>query len=460
MTRDELLDASMDPAYPVGYDLWVGNFRQIENEAKAWYVRAFNRTPAESDIAHGLWRAANEGPRWGTLRQAWNETWPGGDVPVPTPPIVVVPAPVLTVRGRSFYNGEVLWVARMVSGLSLLAKSREQQEAFFSWASATGFNGVRVFAGALAWAGQTPESACAALPTFLNAATTRGLAVEVTALTDTGTGYDMRAHVATIVDILRGRKNVLLEIANEIGHHTQHSDLTLEYARQLGQELATPAGILWAVGAPLETDEPINGIYPGHGGSYSTSHLDRARDSWNNPRRVREIYAIVEAHGSPALNNEPIGAGTRYIEDRRWTDPAMFFTFGALERAFGTGGVHHSTAGLNGELPAGVQQGCAETYVAGHAAINSALPGVIGKYYNVGHSGSPLLSATFVEGGNDNGVVRAYSFIDGNRGVAVLLGLKGDAGLEWGNGWAPLRIVHSLLAQDGRMVTVVELKKA
>lgn len=85
---DPILDAPMDPAYPVGYDFWIANYTEIRLEAILWYQRAFDRAPADSDIAHGLWRAANEGPRWGTLRQAWNDCWPGGDPdpgPIPGP---------------------------------------------------------------------------------------------------------------------------------------------------------------------------------------------------------------------------------------------------------------------------------------------------------------------------------------------------------------------------------------
>ena len=77
-TGDPILDAPLTPAYPVGYDFFVNNFEAIMDEAKAWYYRAFARWPASSDVAHGLWRALNEGERWKTLRGAFEETWPGG----------------------------------------------------------------------------------------------------------------------------------------------------------------------------------------------------------------------------------------------------------------------------------------------------------------------------------------------------------------------------------------------
>ena len=124
--------------------------------------------------------------------------------------------------------------------------------------------------------------------------------------------------------------------------------------------------------------------------------------------------------------------------------------------------MHHSQAGLLAEVPApgSIQQQCAEAYVAAHAAVESVLPGVIGQYKNVGHAGGPFSSARFVEGGSADGVVRAYAFVDGNRGVVVLVGAKGDAGLVWANGWRLVREVASRTAQDGRSVVVWEIARA
>src|SRR3990167_8048200 len=79
-----ILDESLIPAYPRAYTLWINNYRAIEQEARIWYKQSTGRDPADSDLAHGLWRALNEGERWGTLRRAFQETWP---LPVtyPTP---------------------------------------------------------------------------------------------------------------------------------------------------------------------------------------------------------------------------------------------------------------------------------------------------------------------------------------------------------------------------------------
>lgn len=390
--------------------------------------------------------------------------WATGTVyhPPPVPPLPPPPpigaAPTLSIRGRQFYDGERLWIPRLVSGLTLLVRTPAEQAAFLDWAVATGFNGVRVFAGALTWAGQTPDGARAALPALLGAATTRGLVVEVTAVTDSATGYDVRAHMRGVLGLCDGRPNVLIEWANEIGHPTQASFLTAEWLRH--ESAALPPSLRWALGA-ASTDEPFDGVYAASGGTYNTAHLDRGRPRWNNVRRVREIYAIIDAHGAPAINNEPMGADEldgSVTGKQRWNDPALFFTMGALERAFGTGGVHHSQAGLHAQLPGPVQQQCAESYVAAHAAIESALPGLVGSYRNVGHGGSPLVGARFHEGDGE-GVVRAYSFISGDKGATVLIGLLGDAGLVWGHGWRQVREVTRRTAHDGRAAVVLEIAR-
>ena len=82
--------------------------------------------------------------------------------------------PALRVVGRQFVDetGRV-YIPRWVSGLTLLVRTPEQQTAYLDWAQRTGFNGVRVFAGALAWADQTPDGARAALPALLDRAAAR-----------------------------------------------------------------------------------------------------------------------------------------------------------------------------------------------------------------------------------------------------------------------------------------------
>lgn len=400
---------------------------------------------------------------------------------VPAPPAV----PDLRINGRNFRTADgVLWIPRCVSHLTALVRAPEQQEAFLSWAADTGFNCTRVFAGALTWAGQTPEGARAALTPYLDRAAAHGLVVEVTALTDTGTGYDARAHLAGVVERLAGRRGVLLELANEVGHHTQAEDMTPARLRAWGMEIVEPRGIPWAIGAPVDIDEPCppdpwideagrvldrpsacagygRDEFPGQGGWYVTVHLDRGRESWNQLRRVREIAAVAASLRVPVpvINNEPIGCAEPGTPGQRYYDPAWAATLGALDRAFGVGGVHHSQAGLMAELPGPIQRQCAAAYIAAFRAVDQALAGEVGEYKNVGHGGSPLVGARFVEGGQADGVVRAYSFIRGDRGVTVLVGAKGQLGIQWKEGWRFVREVIQMTAEDGRSVAVWEISR-
>lgn len=342
--------------------------------------------------------------------------------------------PALRVAGRQFVDetGRV-YVPRWVSGLTLLARTPAQQTAFLDWASDTGFNGVRVFAGALTWADQTSDAARAALPALLDRAAARGLVMEVTALTDTGTGYDAHAHLRAVVAILAGRRGVLLELANEVGHPTQAADLTPARLRAWGAELATPRRILWAIGA---SDDPIRA------GDYTTVHLDRGPPFWTQIARVRQLGALADTFAAPVINNEPIGADERPGREtgrQRWDDPAGFFALGVLDRAFHTGGVHHSQAGLMAALPGPVQQQCADAYVAGHRAIEIVLADRRGEFLEVGPA--------------------AYAFVAGDRGVLVLLGTTGDAGLTRTPGWRQIRVVATVTARDGSRVVVVEIAR-
>jgi hypothetical protein len=384
--------------------------------------------------------------------------------------------PVITIIGKQFFADGKPWSPALRSGLNLLAKPPPERDAFLNETQAIGFDGVRVFAGELRpWADQTPEIARANLPALLDALASRGLAIEVTILTGTGTGYDAKAHLIAVADILKGRKGILSELANEItnsGSGNQDPNITAEVLKRWGREIFTPRGLLWAVGA-TDIDEPCppmapdrtetcdgydEGVYPAQGGDYSTAHLDRGRPSWNNVRRVREIFAIADSSGRPSINNEPMGADEldgSVTGKQRWNDPALFFAIGALERAFSIGGVHHSEAGRYSVLSGPVQLACAKAYVAGHKAVDGVLQGQVGSYRNINHTGSPIINANI----GDDGVVRAYSFIVGNIGVTVVVGMGPNPRIEWGNGWPPGAEVAAMTGQDGRRVVVLALKR-
>ncbi len=364
--------------------------------------------------------------------------------------------PKLSVQGTQFVDESGRpYIPRWVSGLTLLARTPSQQTAFLDWAARTGFNGVRVFAGALTWAQQTPEGARQALPALLDRAAARGLVVEVTALTDTASGYDAKAHLDGVAATVAGRRGVVLELANEVGNPTQAQDLTPDRLQAWGDEIVTPRSVVWAVGA-ANTDELVNGRYATAGGSYITAHLDRGGAMWPQVARVRALFAIAEAHDVPVINNEPMGADERPGREtgrQRWDDPAGFFALGVLDRAFGIGGIHHSQAGLMAQRPGPVQQRCADAYVAGHRVVESALGPALGQFHEAGQLGSPVVS---VDGKR---LSAAYAFVSGNRGVVVLVGVTGDPAVQWAENWRQVGVAATRRGKDGARIDVVGIAK-
>jgi hypothetical protein len=365
----------------------------------------------------------------------------GWETFVPTTSLVFKPISTLKIKGRIhienrlFVNTAGIFRPRFVSALTILTKNNADTETYLDWVVSTGFNGIRIFAGALPWAGLTPESARTRLPYVLQACVDRGLYCEVTALTETKTGYDKMFHVRAIGTICGTFDNTLQEIANEYTHVTQDDEThdpnyLLRFVSVLPGPVALGAG---------ESDEPdIEQVPQAH---YITLHLDRGRDKWNQVRRVREFEMASQNYGKPVLNNEPIGADEldgAVTGKQRINDPAFFFAMGALNRIFEVGGVHHSQHGLNAVLPGPVQQACADAYLRGFAAVktNARL-----RFKNAGWSDSPIKGAAF-----DGQVVRAYSGLaeDGSDNVVVLVGLTGDPGLEMQNGWRLGNVVDEM----------------
>ncbi len=293
--------------------------------------------------------------------------------------------------------------------------------------AALGFNLVRSFAGPLPWCSQERHHVYARLPQFLQDCADRGLNAYLSYVTEAGTGYDLEDHVRIVEQIAQAHPAVVLrEGANEPWHPTQGG--RLDDAIRLYDMCGSMTGAV-ALGA-AEDDESTGYA----GGDFVAVHLDRGRDKWNQVRRVRECLMVSETTGKPVLNQEPIGADEASIPGKRESDPAFYFTLGALNRLFlGGNGVFHSQAGLMAERLGPNQRRCAEAYLAGVRVW----PGAERlQYFNVGHAGSPIVSARFNEGDlRKDGCTRSYSGLSGDSGINVTLGISGDPGLSWGNGW-------------------------
>lgn len=332
----------------------------------------------------------------------------------------------LRADGRFFANEAGSFRPRFASALALLTKPPAARGAVLDELSSLGFNGVRIFAGALTWAGQTPELARARVPEVLAEAAARGLYVMVVANTDSATGYDVASHTRAVAAECGGAPSCVLELANEVGHPTQSRLVNdPEQMRRLGRTVVPP-GLLWTVGAALGQDAAIDGRYPTDGGGFNTAHLARGGDRWHQVVRLRELAALGEATGTPVMSGEPIGAAEGAIPGRRESDPGFFFAMGALCRGFDIGCVWHSEAGVRGERLGPVQRRAAEAFVDGWRALDGDTRWT---FKDAGDSDAPVAAT------DRSRVVRAWSFVEGRRGLTVLVGVTGEPALRWANGW-------------------------
>jgi len=383
-----------------------------------------------------------------------------GEWPAIKPTVVL---PTLSIRQRDWYDGETVYVPRWCGMLAALkpALTVDDWQTYIDYAIATGFTGVRVFAGSLEWADQSADGARDRLSEFLDVLAARGLACEVTAVTDSATGYDWREHLRDVLQICKGRQGVVVEAANEVGHGTQAADLTFENIREVVYD-PTWDSLLVAFGAPVGTDEPDEtGHFAGAGGDYMTAHLDRGRDYWNQCRRVRELFANVEAENHPCLDNEPLGAAEHAEPGKRENDPPFFACLGALDRAFqGVGGVHHSDAGLDCVPPGEKEQACASAYVEAHLAVQRILGARAGRYYNSGHEGSPV--GRYTDEQYEHEIIRHYSFVlDDARGASIAIGVSNpNLKFTWQNGYKPVgEPVEFVRALDGSKLLIFEVAR-
>lgn len=308
-------------------------------------------------------------------------------------------------------------------------------EAFLDWAASHGYNGVRVFAGYLKFAEgeQTPEQARENLPRLLDATMMRGLYVEVTINTGTARGYDVDEHTRRVGEIMARYINSFGEMGNEpwnVGGG-QRDDLTPNRLLQLRGLI--PGDIICALGA-AEDDESTD--YSGS--DFTTIHLDRSRDVWNQVRRIREMQNVADSTGKPVMSNEPIGAAEPGMPGQRLYDPAAFMALGALPRLFEVGAEYHFEDGLHCNLPVGPnQEACSDAFVLGWTSLDVYLKGQPSTYKNSGWSDSPVRSF------DSNRATRCYCGVAGDVGACVTVG-GNDAGIEWQNGWHPTGNVTEL----------------
>lgn len=363
---------------------------------------------------------------------------PCAALPPPAPPVV---RGRLRVDGRRMvYPDGSTFVWRGATAFLLteqVATGRAgDARAFARWAHGTGFSIVRVLVmlpgGWTDGHELTPEDGLAALPQLLRLLEAEDIYAHVTALANTASlpnsadlgGYVEQAGRICAQFVACG----LLEVANEPYHPTQRRDVhdvaTLErWAKRV------PQGVPVALG-PSADDESREMA----GAPVTTVHLDRGRDPWNMVRRIRELETLSADTGRFVVNSEPIGAAEADEPGRRIANASIHAAFGVLSRVFGVGSTWHSESGLRAQLPGPVQQAAADAFIAGSRVVFDA---TMLSFRNAGWPGAPILRARWAEGPpRTDATVRAYSGIAGDSGVLVLLGVRGNPGVEIGNGWS------------------------
>jgi hypothetical protein len=388
--------------------------REPDDAYPVWPVRT------QRDADAGLPYATSEQKHLAECREALG---------LPGPP--VVPIAPFSVRGRFLYSGDVpfRWKAITAFALpALIAEGREAEaRAWMAARHAEGFNLFRVLA-MCAWLNLSPERGRLALSALCVIAEELGVALEVVALADTAafgfTDRDCIDQVRQVGALVRSALpgTSLVQAANEHCHPTQipwlHSVANVDYL-----VLQLPSGVIGTASA-AQDDEALTPT-----GAYITRHLDRSRDLWNTCRRVRELENVSRETGRYVVNDEPMGAGEVEEPGRRYTDPAIAFTFGVLGRIFEVGSTFHCEAGLQCAELGPVQAACAAAFLHGATVIPEDR---VLTFKNATWADSP------VQAFDTTAAVRVYSGVQGDDGWTCALGLTGDPRIVWQGGWAPV----------------------
>jgi hypothetical protein len=283
----------------------------------------------------------------------------------------------LAVRGIDIVcsdGGRFHW--RGVTAFALLeqiARGRPADaDAYMRWASATGFNLVRVLAMADVLFKLAPGDGRRHLATLFRMAGERGLYVEIVALADTArlgmTPAGLREQVAGVGEIAAGHPNVVVQIANEHYHPTQSRELHDPAAlRELARLI--PSSVLHTESAAAEdaAAQPQ--------GMYITRHLSRSGSPAGMIDRVQLLRGLAAEAGKPVVNGEPIGAAERDEPGRRLADPGFFRELARRTSAAGlAGGTFHCEDGLFARVPGPIQQACARAWVDGASFSSPSTP--------------------------------------------------------------------------------------
>jgi hypothetical protein len=283
----------------------------------------------------------------------------------------------------------------------------------------------------------TPEEGLAALPRVFALAREADLYVHLTVLNNT-----RELPTADLGDVVTRAGQAcaadaacaLLEVANEPYHRVQRGDVGRATALRAWAH-AVPEAVPVALGAS-GSDESAEMA----GGTVVTAHLARGGEPWVMVSRTRLLSGLASTLGKPVLSTEPDGFGEvscvprRVGCYRRQTDASLALGFGILSRLFGVGTTFHFEDGLRARRPGPVQQAAAEAFIAGTRLVSDERRFVVDSA-NAALFPIVRYRATRGDVPTADAAVRAYAGTDGDEGLAVLLGVRGDPQVGLAPGW-------------------------
>jgi hypothetical protein len=268
-----------------------------------------------------------------------------------------VTLPPLTVAGQFFRAGGERFTVIQASDFSLFKRYLDGEDItpIVDQRRALGFNTLRVWLlnrSVVVNGGIHPGDSPGfyeALARFVDAV---GLYVELTVFTSTqglmANVWDQQAHLDRTADAVRGKPNVLLELANEIDQHDNAPSPLL----------TRPSGVLISRGSNGADSVPPRHDAPWDYELYHSNDLDEFQ------RKVgHNAMEWADQSGRPCLSNE----NTRYVDRDRSATHAYDAAMGAALLCAGS--CFHSVSGKSSTLFTGTELDCARAWVEGARSV-------------------------------------------------------------------------------------------
>jgi hypothetical protein len=324
-------------------DVWTSQYAQYRDEGKS-----------------------PEMARWLVLDEIVSILKSGNNEHIPVLPQRPAVPPLLPLRVDGYYlatSDGKRWFAKGMTEFLLYMRflNGEDIRPVLAECQALGCNIVRVF-GMVTWGPLIPRDHpdyYDRIPAFLDLLAEYRLYCYWTVFCDTRiilpNVSDQLTHYSRVVEQLRSRPNVVLELVNECDANSNYVEIW---------RFPKPQGLLSCCGSnggdatpPL----PPFDISDFHARRDLPSAIKdmcvlELRDGWDN-----SDGRYPGTHG-PIWHGEPVGFAETYQADRRWADPRLAAELAGTARGTACGIVYHSDDGVQARPLGPVQRRCAEAF--------------------------------------------------------------------------------------------------